>query len=92
VKGKAKILKIFNALKGKQVLGGRVEIGTITLGANLKILRREAEIGRGKIRELQNQKKKIEEAGKDSEFGALVESTIEIAPGDKIEAFEIVEK
>ena len=91
-KGKAKILKIFSKVKDKQILGGRVEDGSITLGSQVKIMRREAEIGQGKIRELQSQKVSISEASLGKEFGALIEAKIEIAPGDHIECFVTVEK
>ena len=90
--GKAKILKIFSTEKGKFVIGGRVESGSIKNGAFLKLLRREAEIGKGKIRSLQQLKSKIDEAKKDTEFGAMIESKIEPMPGDRIEAFITVVK
>ncbi len=90
--GLAKILKIFSKNKDKQILGGRVEKGEIKLGAQVKILRRDQEIGEGKIRELQSQKVATDEVSEGREFGALIEAKIEIAPGDKIETFIIVEK
>ena len=90
--GRAKILKIFSQNKDKQIIGGRVEEGVLTPGAIVKILRRETEIGRGKIRGMQQQKVVIQEAKKDTEFGALVEAKIEIAPGDRLEAFSLVTK
>lgn len=90
--GRAKILKMFSRTKDKQIVGGRVEDGVITLGAIIKILRRDAEIGRGKIRELQQQKVATSEVKKDTEFGTMIESKIEIAPGDRIECFVTVTK
>ncbi len=90
--GTAKILKIFSASKDKQVVGGRVEKGVIKIGGNVKIMRREVEIGRGKIRELQQQKERTSEVEEGREFGTMIEAKIEIAPGDKIECFETVTK
>lgn len=89
--GRAKILKIFSKNKDKQVLGGRVIDGVIGVNCNVKILRRENDIGKGKVAELQQQKVKIGEV-KDGEFGMMIESKIEIAPGDMIEAFSFVTK
>ena len=89
--GKAKILAIFSKNKDKQIIGGKVQEGAIALGAEVKILRRDAEIGRGKVKELQQQKAKSEEVATGFEFGALVDSKIELAVGDKIEAFKTVE-
>ncbi len=91
-RGKAKILKIFSKNKEKQIVGGRVLEGAIELGAEVKILRREAEIGRGKIRELEQQKVKASEAGKDTEFGAMIQSPVLISAGDRIEAYVITER
>lgn len=90
--GFAKIMAIFSKNKDKQIIGGKVQKGTITLGSEVKILRREAEIGTGRVRELQQQKAKAQEVNEGYEFGALIESKIEILQGDKIQAFEIVEK
>ena len=58
----------------------------------MKIIRREVEIGRGKIRELQEKKLKASEVAEGHEFGTLVESKIEIAVGDRIQGFKVVEK
>jgi translation initiation factor IF-2 len=74
------------------VLGGRVEKGQILIGSEVKILRRDFEIGRGRVRELQRFKNKASEVSEGEEFGAMVESKIEIAPGDRLESFKIVEK
>jgi len=90
--GLAKILQVFNKNKDKQIVGGKVQQGEIKLGGEVKILRRDVEIGRGRIRELQQQKQKAQEVREGYEFGTLIESKMEIAPGDKIECFHVVEK
>jgi translation initiation factor IF-2 len=90
--GKAKILKSFSREKDRQIVGGRVLEGTMNIGAELKIWRRETEIGKGKIKELQQQKVKSEEVAKGNEFGTMIQSAIEIAPVDIVETFKIVEK
>lgn len=92
VVGTLKVLKTFSAMKHKQVIGGKVTSGTIEINAQVKILRRETEIGRGKVVELQAQKiatKKVEEG---NECGLMVESKAEIAGGDVLEAFIMREK
>jgi translation initiation factor IF-2 len=90
--GTAKVLKIFSKIRDKQILGGKVEKGTLSLGAQVKIMRRDAEICEGKIRELQSQKNSISSVSEGKEFGAMIEAKIEIAPGDRIENFIIIEK
>ncbi len=92
ISGIAKILMIFSKNKDKQILGGKVEKGSIHVGSEVKILRREGEIGIGKIKELQQQKVKASEINEGYEFGALIESKIEIAKGDRIQCFKTIEK
>ncbi|TAK57236.1 translation initiation factor IF-2 [Patescibacteria group bacterium] len=92
VTGKAKILRVFSKNKDRQILGGKVQEGSITLGGDVIILRRDAEIGRGKIKELQQQKVRADEVAIGHEFGTLIESKIEIAVGDKIESYRTVTK
>lgn len=91
ITGMAKILKTFSKNKDKQVVGGRVEEGEIKQG-NVQIWRRDALIGNGKIKELQIQKIKIGEAKKGDEFGILVESKMEIAPGDILKATSLIKQ
>ncbi len=90
--GRAKVLKIFSKVKDRQIVGGRVEEGVIALGSMVKILRKDAEIVEGKIKELQQNKKNVSEVNVGSEFGTLIEAKIEIAPGDYIKSFTVVEK
>jgi translation initiation factor IF-2 len=92
VTGKAKIIAVFSRDKDRQVVGGKVQEGQLETGASVKIVRREAEIGRGFIRELQQQKKRVTEVREGFEFGSLVDSKFEIAAGDKIEVVRMVEK
>lgn len=90
--GKAKVLKLFSKVKDKQILGGRVESGSIVLGSQIKIIRRDVEIGEGKVRELQQQKNPTQEVKMGTEFGAMIVSNFEIAPGDYLESFITTEK
>jgi translation initiation factor IF-2 len=92
IHGKAKILKCFSVTKDKQVLGARVEEGMISLHDEVRIMRRDVEIGKGRIRQLQQSKTEAKEVKEGLECGTMIESKIEIAPGDKIESFKIVEK
>jgi translation initiation factor IF-2 len=88
----AKVLKFFSKTKDKQIIGGRVLKGEFKLGHRVKVMRREVLIGEGVVRELQKQKEKASEVQEGFEFGALVESKIEVAPGDILASFITVEK
>ncbi|MFZ2253097.1 MAG: translation initiation factor IF-2 [Minisyncoccia bacterium] len=89
VTGKAKILKHFSTQKNAHVLGGRLEEGTLSLGQHVRVTRRDVDLGRGVLKNLQQQKSNVQ-AISDGEFGMQLDSKIEIAPGDYIEAIEIV--
>lgn len=90
--GKAKILKTFSRRKDKQVIGANVTEGRISKNKQVKIWRRETEIGRGRIIDLQQQKQKVAEALENTQFGAEIDTKFEIMPGDVIEVFELVTK
>ncbi len=89
-KGIAKVLKFFSAIRDKQVIGARVEAGTLSINDEVRIVRRDHEIARGRIRELQHMKSKVGSIEEGKEFGTMIESKIELAPGDKIEAIHVV--
>jgi translation initiation factor IF-2 len=90
--GLAKILKVFSSQQGKVVLGGRVEEGTIFQGKQVKLMRKDEEIGRGEVLSLQVQKAPAKKVEAVSEFGAMVKLSADPAPGDYLEAFEVVLK
>ena len=90
--GSAKIIRIFSIQKRKQVVGGKVLEGEIKLKSKVKISRRGKIIDEGEILELQQQKKRAGKVEAGFEFGALIESKYDIAPGDVIESFALVEK
>lgn len=90
--GKAKILKTFSRTKERQILGGKILEGKIALNSVVKILRRDFEIGNGKIVNLEKGKVKTSLVEEGSEFGMMIESKIEIVAGDIIESFTITKK
>lgn len=90
--GQARIMAVFSKDKDKQIVGGKVESGSLEAGNEVKIIRRGNEIDRGRIRELQQQKKRVPGVSEGHEFGMLVEAKAEIAAGDRIEAVRVVEK
>lgn len=90
--GKLKIIKAFSRTKEKQIVGGKVIEGKILLDQVVKILRRDFEIGRGKIVNLEKGKTKTSVALEGEECGMMIESKIEIVAGDIIECFAVVQK
>ena len=90
--GRAKILKAFSRTKERQIVGGKVLEGKIILNGIVKIMRRDFEIGKGKIVNLEKGKSKTSEVEEGTEFGMMIETKIDIAPGDVIESFTLIEK
>lgn len=87
-----KVLKVFSTMKDKHVIGARVEKGTVFIGEEAKIMRKDVEIGRGKIRDLQREKNKVDEIREGVEFGCQFQSDVPPAPGDKLHVFKVMEK
>ena len=90
--GTFKVLKLFGITKGRQIIGGRVLSGQIKRGSIVKIIRRETELGVGKVKELQQSKIATDSVNEGVEFGAMIESKIEVAPGDILNAVTLVTK
>lgn len=90
--GRTKILKLFNATRDRQVVGGRVESGNLTLGGKVKIIRRDFEIGQGIIVGLEQGKVKTKEVEEGKECGILIETKFDVAPGDILESFTLIQK
>lgn len=90
--GTVKILKTFSSTKDKQVVGGKVITGRITDNSNVRIIRRDFEIGRGKIVGLQTNKIKAREVLEETDCGVLIESKVDVSSGDVLEAFIMVVK
>ena len=90
--GKAKIIKAFSRTKERQILGGKVIEGQISLNSTVKILRRDFEIGTGKIVNLEKNKVKTSTVEEGSEFGMMIESKIEVVGGDVVESFTMTKK
>ena len=86
VGGVLKIQKVFSRTKDRQVAGGLVMSGEISVGNEFRILRREAEIGRGTIVGLEQNRNKTKSVAEGLQCGALLEARLDVAPGDMIEA------
>jgi translation initiation factor IF-2 len=90
--GEFRIIRYFSQQKHLQVIGGAVLSGKMQNGAKFKIMRRDAEIGEGRVVELQSQKVKVSEVLEGHECGLQVESKITLAERDVLIPFIIVKK
>jgi translation initiation factor IF-2 len=89
VTGRAKILKEFSTQKSVRVLGGRIEEGSLKLKQYVRIMRRDIEIGKGTITNLQQAKMDTSEV-KEGEFGMQINTKAEPTAGDYVEGIEVV--
>lgn len=87
--GKVKVLKYFSSQKNLHVLGARVEEGLIKMNQKVKITRRDMEIGKGTIKNLQQYKSDVQHV-EEGEFGLQLDTKYEVAPGDHLEPYDLV--
>lgn len=80
--GKVKILTVFLERKNRQVIGGKVIEGEVKKGTPIEVFRGEEKIGRGKLINLQKNKKDAEKAIKGEDCGILYEGELKIEEGD----------
>ena len=92
ITGMAKILRNFSKTKDKQVIGARVQSGEIHNNKIVKIIRREVEIGEGKIKEIQSQKIKTDSVKEGDEFGMMLESKMDVVPGDILQEISKIQQ
>ncbi len=85
--GRAKILAQFSSRRESRVIGGSVLDGRMEKGAAVRILRRQENVGLGKIAGLQSHKQTVDRVETGGEFGAEITSEHEILQGDVIECF-----
>lgn len=85
--GKLKILAVFLTEKNRQIVGGKVIEGEIKKGAQVEVFQGETSLGRGKLINLQRNKKDIEQIGKGEECGILYEGDIKIEEGNILVAY-----
>ncbi|MBZ9572897.1 translation initiation factor IF-2 [Patescibacteria group bacterium] len=85
--GEVKILALFKKDKEGQVIGGKVIEGEIEKGSLTEVLRKEAIVGKGRVKNLQQEKKDIQKVSKGKEAGILFQGEVEIKEGDVLKVF-----
>jgi translation initiation factor IF-2 len=88
ITGRAKILKHFSTQKNAHILGGRVEQGELSREQHVYIIRRDITLGTGILKNIQQLKSNVKVVN-EGEFGMQINSSVEIAPGDYIDAYTI---
>ncbi|MBI2055986.1 MAG: translation initiation factor IF-2 [Candidatus Sungbacteria bacterium] len=86
--GVAKILKIFKQETNDQIVGGRIEQGILKRGCFAEIKRNKIVIGKGTVKELQQNKNTVDQVEKGLEFGAMFASKTPLEPGDVLDLYQ----
>jgi len=83
--GKVKVLAIFLAEKNRQIIGGKVTEGEVRKGVQIEIFRGNEElVGKGRLINLQRNKKDIDRVSKGEECGMLYEGNVRVEEGDTL--------
>ena len=85
--GALSVLAVFLTEKNRKIIGGKVTEGEVRKRSQMKIFRGEAELGAGKIINLQRDKKDAEAVQKGEECGILYEGSLKIQQGDILKFF-----
>ncbi len=86
-----KIIKVFSTAGAKQVIGANLLSGNLSVGMRIKLVRRDIELDSGKFLNLQQARADVKEIRTEGEFGAQIECKTDVAPGDTLIAFRVVE-
>ncbi len=91
--GKLEVLKVFFSTRDRKIVGGKVIKGKIVNKAKVKQWRNGALLSQGKITQVQQQKKDVEEVREGLECGLSISGIGKIKPGDFLEVyFEEIKK
>lgn len=82
--GKLKTLLVFLTEGNRQIVGGRIVEGEVKKGVLIEVQKREEIVGKGRLINLQRNKKDIEKAGKGEEVGLLYEGNVKVEQGDTL--------
>ena len=82
--GKLKVLLVFLSDKNRQIVGGKIIEGAIEKGGKIEVLRDDDKVGKGKMINLQKNKKDIGKASKGDEVGILYEGNVKIEQDDEL--------
>ncbi|MCK4859093.1 MAG: hypothetical protein KAS87_00870, partial [Candidatus Omnitrophica bacterium] len=82
--GKLKVLLVFLSDKNRQIIGGKIIEGMIEKGGKIEVRRDDEKVGKGKMINLQKNKKDIGKGVKGDEVGILYEGNVKIEQNDEL--------
>jgi translation initiation factor IF-2 len=90
--GKMKVLAIFRTEKGEMIVGGKVTSGKIVNGSLIEAIRNDASIGKGALKNLQQNKVNVNEVAENNECGITFKGDAKIKEGDVLISYREEEK
>lgn len=90
--GKVRLLAIFRTGKGEMIIGGKVTTGIAVRGARVEVMRNDEQIGTGKLSDLQQNKKRVEEVKTGLECGMSYTGQVKLRVGDILVMFKEEER
>lgn len=90
--GTAEILKIFHSTKTEQIIGARVTSGKLVVGAKVKVIRLEEDLGEATIKTLKREQENVDTILGGIECGIGLAGEIKINEGDILQAYQIEER
>src|SRR3989344_610194 len=85
--GALKVLAVFFTEKNRQILGGKVTDGEVRRGAQIEVMRGGEVVGRGRMLNLQRDKKDTGTVEKNQECGISYEGDTQVQAGDELHFF-----
>jgi len=85
--GRVEVLVIFRTRKTRQIIGGRVVEGEARKSARLEVMRGGEKVGKGKVINLQQNKRDVEKLKKGEECGILYEGNVKVQKGDVLQFY-----
>lgn len=85
--GVLRVLATFSTERDRQVIGGRVVVGMAKKGAVFEVMREERSVGKGRVMNLQRNKKDMPSVSKGEEAGLMVQTDTSIQAGDYLKFF-----
>lgn len=86
--GRLEVLALFRSEKDKKIVGGKVVSGKMKKDSIIKVIRDNEEMGKGKLSNLQLNKKDVAEVESGKECGITFAGHVKIKEGDVLEAYE----
>jgi translation initiation factor IF-2 len=90
--GKMKVLAIFRTEKGEMIVGGKVTSGKITGGSLIEVIRNDNPIGKGALKNLQQNKVNVNDVAENFECGITFKGDTKIKEGDLLISYKEEEK